>query len=153
MMLVYNLAQIQDVLGRFAGGVAHVQRPAALRPRRLRLDGDLPGVLATTTDHEVHGLRQRLPGVVLVHDGDVPVPSDARGEAARVAQVPVDAHLAGVHVHEVDLALALVPGVGGTVGVGGSTGAVLGRSLVAMRTFVDSGLADRCVRILYEHMG
>ena len=30
----------------------------------------------------------------------------------------------------------------GTVGVGGSTGAVLGRSLVAMRTFVDSSLAD-----------
>ena len=30
----------------------------------------------------------------------------------------------------------------GTVGVGGSTGAVLGRSLVSMRTFVDSTLAD-----------
>ena len=30
----------------------------------------------------------------------------------------------------------------GTVGVGGSTGAVLGRSLISMRTFVDSILAD-----------
>jgi signal transduction histidine kinase len=30
----------------------------------------------------------------------------------------------------------------GTVGVGGSTGAVLGRSLVSMRTFVDNSLAD-----------
>ena len=30
----------------------------------------------------------------------------------------------------------------GTVGVGGSTGAVLGRSLISMRAFVDSSLAD-----------
>ena len=37
----------------------------------------------------------------------------------------------------------------GTVGVGGSTGAVLGRSLVAMRTLVDSSLAD--IRMAASH--
>src|SRR5699024_368115 len=85
-------------------------------PCQVLLDGDLAGVLATATDEEVDLLGQLVAGVVLVDDGCVPVPPDPRREAAGVAQVAVDAHLAGVHVHEVDLALALPAGSGRSVG-------------------------------------
>lgn len=85
------------------------------------LDLGLTRVLATATDDEVRLLGEGLTGVVLVDDWHIAVAPDARGEAAGVAQVAVDAHLARVEVHEVDLALALATGVGGQCRSGGLT--------------------------------
>ncbi len=72
------------------------------------LDAHLAGVLAPTTDQEVRIGGELAPGVVLVDHGAVAVATDPGGQAARVAEVAVDAHLARVQVDEVDHALASV---------------------------------------------
>ena len=82
------------------------------RPERVGVAGEVvldPGlaaVLAAAADEQVRVLGQVLAGVVRRDDRLVAVPAQPGRQAAGVAQVAVDAHLARVEVDDVDPALA-----------------------------------------------
>src|SRR5665647_335950 len=70
------------------------------------LDPRLPTVLAATPENEVRVRREVIARVVLMDHGFVAVPTQPAGQTTCVAEVAVDAHLAGVDVNDLDPTLA-----------------------------------------------
>src|SRR5450631_3259098 len=74
---------------------------------KVVLDPRLTAVLAAPAEHEVRVARKVVAGVVLVDQGLVTVPTQPACQAAGVAEIAVDAHLARVDMNDLDLALAV----------------------------------------------
>src|SRR5450759_690560 len=105
------------------------------------LDPRLPTVLAATAEHEVRVRREVVARVVLMDRGFVTVPTQSAGQATRVAEVSVDAHLAWVDVNDLDPALA-----GGVVADGVTAGCAAGAHAGSSPNFARPYLAARSRR-------